>query len=310
MLKTIIYIILIIIFLIYPEATFNYASSGLYNWATRIVPTLFPFMMISSLMAMSGADYELGSLLGKIFKKIYHFSNYGLYAIFMGFFCGFPMGAKVVSELYGQGKITAKEANALLAFCNNIGPGYFAGIIIPIIQALGYTNTLPFIFGMYGIPAIYGIIIGLATRHKNNTLEQTQTPQGNTKAPLSLMNSIKMSCSENTQSIIILGGYITFTNAIRIILDLIPLRTVYKNIISAFIELTGGVQLIYQTALPPSAKLFFIMTALSFGGISCIMQAGSFLEKLGLSLPSYIKHKLITTSILTVYYIIILSLLH
>jgi hypothetical protein len=120
------------------------------------------------------------------------------------------------------------------------------------------------------------------------------------------MNCIKISCLENTQSIIILGGYITFTNALRIILDLIPLGTAYKNIISAFIELTGGVQSIYQTSLPPSAKLFFIMTALGFGGISCLLQAGSFLEKSSLPLSHYLRHKLITTLILAVYYFIVI----
>ncbi len=73
-------------------------------------------MMISSIMVYSGADLELGSMLSRILKKIYKYSSFGLYAIFMGFFCGFPMGAKVVSELYGNDKISKSEANTLLAF--------------------------------------------------------------------------------------------------------------------------------------------------------------------------------------------------
>jgi hypothetical protein len=79
-----------------------------------------------------------------------------------------------------------------------------------------------------------------------------------------------------------------------------------KNILSAFIELTGGVQTIYQTNLLPEHKLFWIMTALSFGGISCFMQTSSFLEKSKLSLASYMKHKLITTLISATYYLILI----
>jgi sporulation integral membrane protein YlbJ len=297
--KAIVHIILIIIVLTHPDATFSYASDGLYNWATRLVPTLFPFMMISSLMSKSGADIELGNIMGKILKKIYRFSNYGLYAIFMGFFCGFPMGAKVVSELYEQNKISKSEATALLAFCNNIGPSYFIGIIIPMITALGYKNIFPFIAGMYGIPALYGIIIGCTSKVQSTPQKQEAFQS------LSLFNNIKLSCMENTQSLIILGGYITFTNAFRVILDFIPISDSCKNIVSAFIELTGGVQSIYQTTLPPQLKLFFIMTALSFGGLSCFMQTSSFLEKSGLSLSSYMKHKLITTAISAIYYFII-----
>lgn len=99
LLKTMIYLLLIIIILSNPDATFRYAYEGLYQWAAKMVPTLFPFMMISSIMVYSGADLELGHMLTRILRKIYKYSSYGLYAIFMGFFCGFPMGAKVVSDL-------------------------------------------------------------------------------------------------------------------------------------------------------------------------------------------------------------------
>ena len=98
-LKTLAYLILIIIVLSQPTATFQYAYQGLYQWAVKMVPTLFPFMMISSVMIYSGADIELGHLLSHLLKRVYHYSEYGLYAIFIGFLCGFPMGAKVVSAL-------------------------------------------------------------------------------------------------------------------------------------------------------------------------------------------------------------------
>jgi hypothetical protein len=165
---------------------------------------------------------------------------------------------------------------------------------------------------MYGIPALYGIIIGIIHSHKNSQHAPNTPLQVTSNEPTifskSLLSIIKKSCTENTQSIIILGGYITFTNACRVLLDLIPLNGSHKNILSAFIELTGGVQTIYQTVLSPEFKIFWIMTALSFGGISCFMQTSSFLEKSGLSLAGYMKHKLITTFISAIYYIIIITL--
>ena len=44
-----------------------------------------------------------------------------------GVFCGFPMGAKVVSDLYGAQKLSKSEANTLLAFCNNGSDGCGCG---------------------------------------------------------------------------------------------------------------------------------------------------------------------------------------
>lgn len=304
--KTLAYLLLIIIILSKPEATFQYAYEGLYQWAAKMVPTLFPFMMISSIMVYSGADQELGRMLSHILKKIYKYNSYGLYAIFMGFFCGFPMGAKVVSDLYEQRKINQSEASTLLTFCNNIGPAYFMGIIIPILHECGYHNTLPFVFGMYGIPAIYGIVMGRLHAAKFRPSDKSYE---NDTSRLSLAATLKKSCIDNTQSLIILGGYITFTNAFRIFFDFMPLSASNKNVLSSFLEIIGGVQAIYTALLLPEQKIFWIMTALCFGGISCIMQTSSFLEKSGLSIIHYLKHKLITTLISAIYYFILIRLL-
>lgn len=315
--KTLAYLLLIIIILSRPDAAFQYAYEGLYQWAAKMVPTLFPFMMISSIMVYSGADLALGQMLNCILKRIYRYSSYGLYAIFMGFFCGFPMGAKVVSELYENQKLNKLEAESLLAFCNNIGPAYFMGIIIPILHTCGYHHTLPFLFGMYGIPAIYGIFIGHFTAAK---LQKTQTKaqfpnvssdfsgqNSEESTKLSLASALKRSCMDNTQSLIILGGYITFTNAFRLLLDLVPLSANIKGILSSFLEIIGGVQAIYTTFLPSAQKIFWIMTALCFGGISCILQTSSFLEKAGLSITHYLKHKLFITVLSASYYFIIIN---
>lgn len=306
--KTLAYLLLIIIILSRPGATFQYAYEGLYQWAAKMVPTLFPFMMISSIMVYSGADLELGRMLSRVLRKIYSYSSYGLYAVFMGFFCGFPMGAKVVSDLYEKKKIGRSEAETLLAFCNNIGPAYFVGIIMPILRACGYHNTLSFVFGMYGIPAVYGIVIGRLHAAKTDLPhtppDRPDCMAQDTPRP-SLASTLKKSCIDNTQSLIILGGYITFTNAFRIFLDFMPLSANYKNLLSSFLEIIGGVQAVYVTTLPPNQKVFWIMTALCFGGVSCIMQTSSFLERSGLSLGRYLKHKVITTLISAAYYFVI-----
>lgn len=311
LIKTLTYLILIIAILSHPDATFQYAYQGLYQWAAKMVPTLFPFMMISSIMVYSGADLELGHMLNRIMKRIYGYSSYGLYAIFMGFFCGFPMGAKVVSDLYENNKLCKEEAQSLVAFCNNIGPAYFMGIIVPILHKSGYRTILPFVFGMYGIPAIYGIIMGqnYSKRCSHSDANFSKYKNHTTlKNKQSLASALKQSCIDNTQSLIILGGYITFTNAFRIFLDFLPVSVNCNCILSSLLEIIGGVQAIYTTTLSPRQKIFWIMTALCFGGISCILQTSSFLEKSGLSIIYYIKHRIIITLISATYYYLLIQL--
>lgn len=308
--KTFVWLILIIAVLSHPDATFQYAYEGLYQWAVKMVPTLFPFMMISSIMVYSGADLELGRILSIPLKRIYKYSTYGLYAIFMGFFCGFPMGAKVVSELCENNKLSKEEAISLLGFCNNIGPAYFLGIIIPILHACGYQNTLPFLFGMYGIPAIYGIFSSRRfTKLQSDNVLHEKAQTDITREHLSLTNCLKRACAENTQSLIMLGGYITFTNAFRIFLDFFHLSDNVKRILSSFLEIMGGVQTVYTSSLMPPYKILWIMTALCFSGISCLIQTSSFLEKVHLPLAAYIKNKIIITLISFGYYALVLYVL-
>lgn len=310
LLKTLVWLVLIIAVLSHPDTTFQYAYEGLYQWAAKMVPTLFPFMMISSIMVYSGADLELGRMLSLPLKRIYKYSTYGLYAIFMGFFCGFPMGAKVVSELYENKKLSKEEAVSLLGFCNNIGPAYFLGIIIPMLHACGYQNTLPFLFGMYGIPAVYGIFLSRRFAKTNAaSVISKNAYQNEAREKLSLTGCLKKACMENTQSLILLGGYITFTNAFRIFLDFFRLSDNMKRVLSSFMEIMGGVQTIYTGTLSPQEKVLWIMTALSFGGISCLIQTSSFLEKAKLPLSSYLKNKTVITLISFGYYTLLLYIL-
>lgn len=314
--KSLGYIICFIIVLYNPQLTFSYAYDGLQQWATCMVPTLFPFMMISSMMIYGGADIELGRLLSPLLRKVFPFSLYGLYAIFIGFLCGFPMGAKTVCDLYSKSKITRSEAETLLGFCNNIGPSFFFGIIPPILKTYGYTNIIPFTIGMYGIPLLYGMLLGII--YKKRMKKHNKQPNNDNIYPdisencfqsYSLSEIFRMSCFDNTQALIILGGYITFMNACRLLFDMFPVSAAQQAVGSGFLEIISGIHILYLAPIQNQWKIFWIMTALNFSGISCMLQTSCFLNKEQLSLKKYFFHKTAITLIACLYYYVILFFL-
>lgn len=285
----------------YPQQTCALALQGLEIWAFKMIPTLFPFMMISSIMIYSGLDALLAKFLFPFLRPFYRCSFYGIYAIFMGFFCGFPMGAKVVSELYLAQKITKSEANHLLAFCNLIGPTYFLGLVMPILHELNFHNKLPFLVGMYGIPACYGILV----LYRNPSSQRTSVFSSETVS--SWTDTIRKACFNNVQSLLMLGGYITFTNALCITLHVSPFSDTTVAIGNSLLEINGGIiQLYTNTSLTCEWKCFWIMTMLAFGGLSCMLQAANFIHQAGLSLKKYLFHKIIVTFISAVYYFILI----
>ena len=310
--KSLFYLICFIIVLYNPQATFRYAYDGLKQWATCMVPTLFPFMMISSMMIYGGADVELGRLLSPLLKKIFPYSLYGLYTIFIGFLCGFPMGAKTVCDLYSKGKITKTEAESLLGFCNNIGPSFFLGIIPPILKDYGHNNIIPFAIGMYGIPLLYGIILGKHYQKSNKTTINNiiySDINENCHQTYSLSEIFRMSCYDNTQALITLGGYITFMNACRILFDMFPVNAAKKAVGCGFLEITSGIYTLYIAPIQNQWKIFWIMTALNFSGISCMLQTSCFLNRENLCLKKYFLDKSVITGIACLYYYVILFIL-
>lgn len=294
-------IVFILLILRYPQQTCSLALQGLEIWAIKMIPILFPFMMISSIMIYSGLDNLLAKILYPFLHPLFRCSFSGIYAIFMGFFCGFPMGAKVVAELYLSQKITKQEANQLLAFCNLIGPTYFLGLVIPILQALHMHTTFLFLFGMYGIPALYGILL-----FSCHAACQTIFPNS-TETNISWADIIRKSCLQNVQSLLLLGGYITFTNALCIVLLVLPISDVGVAIGNSLIEINGGILLLYTTeTLSAKWKCFWIMTTLTFGGLSCMLQAANFIHQAGLSLKKYLLHKIFVTCFSAIYYFVLI----
>ena len=121
--------ILFVILLIHAQDTKYYAFTGLNIWYQHMLPALLPFMILSGLMI----DLKLDGYIIKPFKFVIRplcqISDAGIYTLFMGFLCGFPMGAKIAAMEYKEGNISQKEAEYLLCFCNNFGPAYFFSFI-------------------------------------------------------------------------------------------------------------------------------------------------------------------------------------
>ena len=94
----------IALLLIFPKEVSEGIKTGLENSARLLVPSLFPFMVLSSFMIRSDA-YEY---IGKIFfplARILRISEGAVSAVVLSFIGGFPVGAKCVRLLYGSGKI-------------------------------------------------------------------------------------------------------------------------------------------------------------------------------------------------------------
>lgn len=329
-LLSILFIILVFCILTNSGLSLSYAALGLELWFQKMIPTLMPFMILSGIMVRLKLTEKISMIAYPVIRPVFKVRKNVCYAMLMGFLCGFPMGAKVVDDLYSREMITKREAEYLLSFCNNIGPVYFCGFVLPL---LGRQLVFPYLFGMYGIPLLYGLALRYTLfRDLDIEAKTTQPPakiltacglagdpftkalstcelagEPFTKAPIScrlagrstfaerLLEAVNSSIQASVQSILMLGGYMILFNLLNLLPHLLMRQT--PIFIAPLLEITGGLSLL-QAALP-----LYSLLVLSFGGISCIAQTYSCIGQSDLSITHYILHKIALTLLNALFYL-------
>ena len=92
--------LLTVIILSFPSACLSFSLNGLNLWFQRMIPTLFPFMVLSGIMIRMNLTSSFVKVLKPLMGRIFQLSDPCIYGIVIGFLCGFPMGAHVTAQLY------------------------------------------------------------------------------------------------------------------------------------------------------------------------------------------------------------------
>ena len=110
--------------LIFPKEASDGIKAGLGLIGSDILPSLFPFMVISAYVCENKLIHKLASFLDKLTKKTFKTNGYGIIAFILGIMGGYPVGAKVIRDYYVTGKLNQNEAERLFYWCINPSPAF------------------------------------------------------------------------------------------------------------------------------------------------------------------------------------------
>lgn len=288
------------IILVYPGQCLTLALNGLDLWFTKMIPALFPFMVLSGVVIRLDLAAPCVSFLMPVLGRLFRVSPSCIYGMVVGFLCGFPMGAHTAAQLYENRLISQKEASFLLAFCNNIGPVYFLSFVMPL---LGITSPGLYLFGMYGLPFLYGLFLRYTVYSgKIGAADINPAPNGRKMNPA---NALDQSIESALLNIARLGGYMIVFNLLFILPMLtaaLPWKFFQNSLLTdglcCLLEITGGISMLGKKAP------YLTLCALPFGGLSCIAQTYSMIRDTDLSMTEYIMHKMILTAITVFFYLL------
>lgn len=115
--------------LLRPEAASGAVRSGLELCARTVVPSLFPFFVVVSLLLQLGLAEGLQGVCAPFMGPMFHLRGVCALPLLTGLLGGYPAGAKTAAELCQQGEITRQEAEVLLGFCDNCGPAFLLSYV-------------------------------------------------------------------------------------------------------------------------------------------------------------------------------------
>ncbi len=301
-----------LLILLNPKLALEGAKNGLLLWFQSVLPALLPFMILSGILVETRMLLPFCRRLQPILKHLFPISPEGCIPLFLGFFCGFPMGARVISDLRKSRQITSSEAQYLLGFCNNFSPAFLTGFVKTYLPGVPIWNLFLVVFGS---SLLYGILAGkravrsspvpcpsekrIKDRASNTSGLQAKpsklrTSKGDTFFSFSLIDDAIM---RGFSSITKLGGYLMLFGIFAKMVTAVKAVTILKAILLTITEITTSIPYTASTLTNPALRELILLPGLVFGGISGIAQTKSMIANDGLSVKKYAAARLKITGI-------------
>lgn len=100
---------LLVFLLLHPAESLSCARAGMTLWLNTLIPTLLPFIILTGMLTHTGHIRKLLLPFESFFHIFPGVSIWGGYVFVLGMLCGYPLGAKLASDLYGLHKISKKK---------------------------------------------------------------------------------------------------------------------------------------------------------------------------------------------------------
>ena len=284
-----------------PSVTFGRMSDALSLCVRTVVPSLFPFMVVSELLLSGDCASILSPLLRRGAKFLFGVSGESAVAILLGFFCGFPIGAKGAAALYKSGQIDGGEFERILTFsCIPSAPF--------LISTVGISM---FGDGKVGIKLLLScllssIIIGVAVKKISfSTSGETHVPKNETVRERSIARLFTSAVSSSALSMLYICAFLTFFSTfVGVVEDAIgnfAFSDVTNTLLLGFFELTGGIK--SASGIPDTGKYFAAAIA-GWSGLSVHFQIMSVCQGCNISMKPYFLSKLASTVLCPIFMLI------
>ena len=277
--------ILAVIIAVFPERYLKSSFSGIKLWAFSVLPSLLPYFFLTTVLTKLNVLDGVFKKFDKPNGKLFRVKGIVSYAFFSSVISGYPVGAKILSDMYAGGLLSEGEVKRAAPLCSTSGPLFIIGAV-GVSMFLSKTAGVIMLIA-HVLSAVFAALTFRGVKGEILASDKTLLPQ-------KCDNILYEAAYGAVNSVLIVGAYVAVFFVISDILFdfkiLLPLSFVLKPIFSIFgasgceyyfisglMECTKGAKLLSTLgALPKTVALS--ASLISFGGVSVIMQSLTYLS--------------------------------
>lgn len=286
----------IIAILARPERYTAACAEAVALWAQCVLPALFPFMVVCSLLIASGAAEKISRPFGWLCKKA-KLPSCAPICILLGLLSGYPAGARNIALFFEYRKTDSRGAEKLAFICTACGPVFLAGTVGAGMFASAAIGA-KLIAAHLAAVLFTGVILALIGKKSQPTSREICAVQMNNA------NILEECFFGSVKSALTAGAFIAFFYTLSAMAEdyclLMPAEKIFMLFTDeatahaaarGLIEMTGGCAALAKAGSPFSVPLAgFLVTS---GGLCVLFQQLSYLTKAGVNSLKFVAVKIV-----------------
>lgn len=322
-LPKIIVLFLIIGVIIFPDDSIEAAKDGIHIWVSILMPSLLPFIIGANLIVSLKVVDIIGAIINPITQLIFNVSGKSSLVFAISAVSGYPVGARLASDLRLNKDISQYEGQRLVSFCSTSGPLFIIGAV-----AVGMLNDATLGYIMLICHYLGAITVGLIFRRygkekrekSNKTIINNIKYIINTPEKDGFFIAFGNAVISGVNTLLAVGGFVIIFSVVFKILTLfniidgvssilcffLSFLGITKEVCSAFIsglfEITIGCNNIASiTYVSEVIKASLCSFIIGFSGLSILAQCCSFIAKTDIKTNLYIFNKFLHGTFAALY---------
>lgn len=285
--------------IISPVPAAEAARGGIELCLKTIVPSLFPFMVLGTMISELGITQRVSRILSPVTKRLFGVSGACCTPFLLGLCGGYPLGSVSAAQLYKNGNISKHEAERLLGFCDNTGPAFIIGVAGGAV----FQSAAVGLF-LYGAHIFSAVLTGMLLSWRRGSYGDAPVPELKSQSLPSAFSGSVRRCVSTCAAVC---GFVVFFSVVIGLLTAhgtLPAlvgRLSYsfglelhfvQSLVIGLLELGGGISSMAGLSAS-AASLALCSFILAFGGLSVHAQAFSVIAEGGLSSARHLFGKLL-----------------